>query len=128
MFKALTAATLLLLSLGAGAGAPADRSVTLTTGVLYAPVLSPGAYLVCHAVNVSGTPLTATIELLNAAGVPIARSVGVVAAPGEVINTSANSHIAGYCRFTFQGAAASVRASICNVQNNSNCVSTLEAR
>jgi len=126
MFKALTAATLLLLSLSAGA-AP-DRRVTLTTGVLYAPVLSPGAYLLCHAVNVSDTPLTATIELLNAAGAPIASNVGAVAAPGEVISTSANTHIAGYCRFSFQGAASSVRASICNVQNNSNCVSTLEAR
>lgn len=123
MFKALTAATLLVSSLSVGA-AP-DRQITLTTGVMYAPV-SSGAFLVCNAVNVTEAPVTVTLELIDANGL-VAGAVSGALAPRGDSSVFSGSRSSSYCRVTVQGPAASVRASICNWQNYS-CISNLEAR
>jgi hypothetical protein len=124
MFKALTAAALFSLSLPASA-AP-DRPVTLTTGMMQVPV-HLGALHQCSALNVSATPLTVTLEFVNVAGGVSATHTQALSPGGSALIYSDGTYGPGFCRFTFQGAAASVRASICNWQNFS-CVSHLEAR
>lgn len=124
MVKAIPACALLLLSLNAGA-AP-DRLTTLTTGMMQVPV-NAGAYRQCDALNVSGAPLEVTMELVDVNG--LVESSGTwTLAPGQSVFLYSGQTIGrGHCRVTFRGAAASVRASICNWQNFS-CVSHLEAR
>jgi hypothetical protein len=126
MFKALTAAALLVSSLTAGA-AP-DRSVTLTTGLMHVPIYSGAAYL-CTAVNVSATPLTVMLVLVASNG-QVAVTSTQNAEPGVAVFLAANQSsgvTSGYCRVAFQGTPSSVRASLCNYQTGS-CVSNLEAR
>lgn len=124
MFKALTACAPLLLSLNAGAAS--DRLVTLTTGVMQVPVAA-GAYRQCDVLNVSTAPLEVTVELVDVNGL-VESSGSWTLAPGQAYyQYSGQLSGRGHCRVTFRGAAASVRASICNWQNYS-CVSHLEAR
>jgi hypothetical protein len=124
MFKAVASTALLALSMGAGA-AP-DRSVTLTTGMMQVPVFL-GALHQCWVANVSAAPLTVTFEFVDINGTVGATDTRSLS-PGAGAYLYSNGVFGpGLCRFTFQGTAASVRASICNWQNYS-CIAHLEAR
>lgn len=120
--KALTTTALLVSSFCAGA-AP-EKPTRLTTGVLAADT-SAGTYLACYAVNVSDTPLTMTVELINHTGGVRASSTGSVQ-PSMATGFGSTIPL-GFCRVTFQGSAGAVRAAICTYQNGS-CISSLEAR